>query len=373
MRIGGEAHLRLGHADREAAITGLLIVSQFAGSHRGERDVGRTIDFGGNRADLVHQLHLVRIDRREIRHPRLDALDHRPRQRFRPLRAIGPMGAQRHLHPHAAQGRVDHGNLGIGVRGETVEGDDHRQAEALHVLHMAQQIDHATLHRLGVFPAQIGLGDIAVHLQRPHRAHHHRTARLQPAHPAFDVEEFLAAQIGPEARFRDNDIGQFHRRAGGDQRIAAMGDIGERPAMHQGRRALQRLHQIGLQGGLQQHRHRAIGLQIGRRHRLALPRLRHHDAPQTGLQIGQIGGEAEHRHHFGGNRDIKPILAHRPIGAAHAGDDGPQRTVIHVHHPLPGDLARVDTQRVAVMQMVVDQRREQVMRAGDGVEIAGEM
>ena len=42
-----------------------------------------------------------------------------------------------------------------------------------------------------------------------------------------------------------------------------MRDIGERPAVHERRGALQRLHQVGLHGVLQQHRHRAVSLQVG--------------------------------------------------------------------------------------------------------------
>ena len=54
-------------------------------------------------------------------------------------------------------------------------------------------------------------------------------------------------------------------------------------------------------------------------------------------------------------------------------DDLAQRPVVHVHDAPPGDAAGVDALLVAPVDVVVDQRREQVVRRGDGVEVAGEM
>ena len=55
---------------------------------------------------------------------------------------------------------------------------------------------------------------------------------------------FLAAKIGAETGFRHHIIGELQRGGGGQNRIAAMGDIGERSAMDEGGRAFQRLHQV---------------------------------------------------------------------------------------------------------------------------------
>jgi len=46
---------------------------------------------------------------------------------------------------------------------------------------------------------------------------------------------------------------------------------------------------------------------------------------------------------------------------------------VHVHHPPPGDPPDVDAHGIAVVDVVVDHRREQVVRAGDGVEITRKM
>ncbi len=59
--------------------------------------------------------------------------------------------------------------------------------------------------------------------------------------------------------------------------------------------------------------------------------------------------------------------------AAERTDDLTQRAVVHVHDAAPDDAARVDALLVAPVDVVVDQRRQQVVGGGDGVEIAGEM
>ena len=50
-----------------------------------------------------------------------------------------------------------------------------------------------------------------------------------------------------------------------------------------------------------------------------------------------------------------------------------QRPVVHVHAPRPQDLLRVDPQVVAEVQVRVEQRRQQVVGRGDGVEVAVEV
>ena len=72
----------------------------------------------------------------------------------------------------------------------------------------------------------------------------HYCCRLEIAHPAFDVQEFLRAQISAEARLRDCIIRQFQSHPRRGQTVAAMCDIGKRTAMNDGRNVFQRLHQV---------------------------------------------------------------------------------------------------------------------------------
>ena len=90
----------------------------------------------------------------------------------------------------------------------------------------------------------------------------HHAVGLEPGFAAFDVEEFLGAEIGAEAGLGDHIVGELERGLGGDHRIAAMRDIGERTAMDEGRVVLERLHQVRRERVLEQRRHRAGGREI---------------------------------------------------------------------------------------------------------------
>ncbi len=70
----------------------------------------------------------------------------------------------------------------------------------------------------------------------------------------------------------------------------------------------------------------------------------------------------------------KPASRGIAVGdTAQRADDLAQRAVVHVHDAAPGDAAGVDAEFVAPVDVVVDHRRQQVVRRGDGVEVAGEV
>jgi len=58
----------------------------------------------------------------------------------------------------------------------------------------------------------------------------------------------------------------------------------------------------------------------------------------------------------------KPSSRGNPLGA-----------IVHVHDPAPNDTPAVDAKRVAPIDVIVDEGREQIVGGGDSVEIAGEM
>ena len=150
-------------------------------------------------------------------------------------------------------------DLGIGVGGEVVDRDHHRHAELLHVLDVTAEVGAALLHRLDILGAEVFLRDAAIHLQGAHGGDDDRGSRLQARLAALDVEELLGAQVGAEAGFGDDIVGELQRRRGGDHRVAAMRDVGERAAMDEGRVVLQRLHQVRL--------HRVLAAARSWRHR----------------------------------------------------------------------------------------------------------
>ena len=98
----------------------------------------------------------------------------------------------------------------------------------LQVLEVALEIGEALLERRTILLLEIVLGDAAMHLERADGRDEHDAIGLQPGLAAFDVEEFLGAEIGAEAGLGDDVIGELERGLGGDHRVAAMRDIGER-------------------------------------------------------------------------------------------------------------------------------------------------
>jgi hypothetical protein len=153
-----------------------------------------------------------------------------------------------------------------------------------------------------------------------------------------------------------------------------MRDIGERPAVDQRGRPLERLDEVGLDRLREQHRHRAVGLKVLGGHRATIARIGDDDPPQPRFEIVEIGREAQDRHDFGRDGDVEPAFARISVRrAAERLRDVAQSAVVHVEHAPPHDPPHVDIERVAPMQMVVDHRCEQIVRRGDRVEIAGEM
>ena len=120
------------------------------------------------------------------------------------------------------------------------------------------RLRHAGFERLQVFLLQVFLLDAAMHLERADGRDDHDAVGLQAGLAALDVEEFLGAEIGAEAGFGHDVVGELERGGGRRHRVAAMRDVGERAAMDEGRRAFQRLHQVRRDRVLQQRRHGAM-------------------------------------------------------------------------------------------------------------------
>jgi hypothetical protein len=199
-------------------------------------------------------------------------------------------------------------------------------------------------------------------------------ARAQTGLAALDVDELLGAQIGAEAGLGHDVVRELQRAAGGDDRVAAVRDVREGAAVDERRIVLERLHEVRFQGVLQQHRHRAVGLEVAGAHGRLVTGVAHHDVAETLAEILQRRGEAEDRHHLGRHDDVEAVLARESVRRAAQGHDGvAQCPVVHVEHALPRDAADVDAQFVAVMDMVVEQCRQQIVGELDGVEVPGEM
>ena len=81
-------------------------------------------------------------------------------------------------------------------------------------------------------------------LERPYGCNHNRCIGAQPRLSTFDIEKLFGTKIGAKARFGDNVVTQAQRCPRCDDRIASVGNVGERSTMYQGRGMFKGLDQI---------------------------------------------------------------------------------------------------------------------------------
>ena len=243
-----------------------------------------------------------------------------------------------------------------------------------HVADVTLQVDHALLECRQVLGAHFLQVAATVELQRADGGNHHHGRGAEARLAALDVDELLGTEVGTEAGFRDDVVTELQGRLGGEHRVAAVSDVGERATVDEGRAVLERLHEVRLQRFTQQHRHGAVGVQLASTHRLLVAGVTHNDVAETLLEVLQAGGQTEDGHHFGGDDDVEAVLTREAVArAAERDGDVAQRAVVHVHDALPRDATHVDAERVAVVDVVVQQCRQQVVGERDGVEVAGEV
>ena len=297
------------------------------------------------------------------------------RQRFATGTALRPYVAERHAHAVLRSVVGHHGQLGLGIRQSAIDRHHHRHAELAHVGDMMREMRQSALEGTEVFLVEHVLGQSALHLERPHGGHQHRGFGIESAGATLDIEELFGAQVGAEAGFGDHDVGQGETGARGHEAVAAVRDIAEGAGVQNGRAAFERLHEVGAQRILEQQRHGSGGLQITRANGCAfLPaRGAHDDVAEALLEIFGVGGECHDRHDLAGGDDHPALFAHHAVASSHTDDGLTERAVVHVDRTRPGDPLDVESERIPVIQVVVEHGRQQTVRAGDGVKVAREV
>ena len=239
---------------------------------------------------------------------------------------------------------------------------------------MTQQVGHAGLEGLEVFLVEVGLGDTAVVLKRAGSGDDHDSAGANARHAALDVEELLGTQIGTEAGLGNGDIAKAHRHTRGHDRVAAVSNVGEGTAVDKRGRALERLHQVGLERVLKQRGHGTLGLKVAGTDGLAGKAVADDDLTQAFLEVADARRQAQDCHDLGGDGDIEAVLARHALGlTANAVDNVAQLTVVHIDDALPSDALNVNTELVALLNMVVQHGGQQVVGSTDGMEVTGKV
>ena len=341
---------------------------------RGEVDAVGAVDLPGDDPDLLLDGEAHIVEWLEVRFPGREDGEDLLGHRFAPLPPFGPDIRERPRGPPARHGVEDGLDLLVSVAGETVERHDRRYAELGDVGDVGLEVHHPPLQRRHVGGAEGVLLDAAVHLERTHRGYDDHGLGLEAPEAALDVEELFGAEVGAESRLGADDVGEPEGQLGGDEGVAAVGDVAEGTAVDDGRAPLEGLHQVREHRVAEEEGHRPRRLDLLGGDRLLVAGEPDHDPAEAGLEVGQVAREAEDRHDLGARHDHPLLLAHRPgVDAAQRQDRVPEGAVVHVDGAGPGDAPGVQLQGVAPMQMVVDHRAEEVVRAGDGVEVAGEV
>ena len=153
-----------------------------------------------------------------------------------------------------------------------------------------------------------------------------------------------------------------------------MRDVGERATVNEGGGSAEGLHEVRVEGVLEEHRDGAFDLEVGDGHGLAIERVANDDARDALLEVREVRREAEDRHDLRGNDDVEAVFAwHALGGATEAHDDRAELAVVDVEDTLPLDAARVNVEGVALVNRVVDEGREGVVGDLDRVEVAREV
>jgi hypothetical protein len=128
------------------------------------------------------------------------------------------------------------------------------------------------VHLVGVLGQglrQRAAGDDAViarvRLQPAHGGDQHRGIGGDTRHAALDVEEPLGAHVGAETGLGEQEVARPDADRSATIDELPGGDVAERPGVHERRRVLERLHQVGLDRSAQDHRHRSGHLRCRRR------------------------------------------------------------------------------------------------------------
>ena len=196
------------------------------------------------------------------------------------------MGTGNDIGPQVRDPSTDGGHFRVRIGREPVHGNHGRHPELAHIRNMPAQVFHAALDSADILRTERIQRHPAMHLQGPDRGDDDRGGRFETRHPALDVEELLRPQVGTEPGFGDHIVRQPEARRCCRQRVAAMGDIRERPAMDERGIVLQRLHKVGHERITQQDSHRPVGLQVACAHQRTVTVVADDNRAEPPLEIG---------------------------------------------------------------------------------------
>ena len=153
-----------------------------------------------------------------------------------------------------------------------------------------------------------------------------------------------------------------------------MGDVGKRSAVDDCGSAFESLYQIGVESFFQQYSHCSVGFQIACFDYPFIKGSGNGYVAKTFFKIGEAGRQTEYGHDFAGDGDAEVVFPDNAIGfTSHTDNDIAQRPVVHIQTAFESYSFRIDAERIALLQMVVDKGAEEIVGTGHRMEISGEV
>ena len=144
--------------------------------------------------------------------------------------------------------------------------------------------------------------------------------------------------------------------------------------MHYCRRTLGCLHEVWLQGILQQYGDRALNAHVAHVERLVLVIEAQQDVADAPLQVVDVLGKAHYAHYLRRGRNVETCLRWYAVGErTETCYYLPERPVVHVEHPLPEYCLQAEPVFGVLVEIVVEQGRNHVVCRCYGMEVTREV
>src|SRR5699024_6715635 len=147
--------------------------------------------------------------------------------------------------------------------------------------------------------------------------------------------------------------------------------------VNQRRGTTDRLDKVWFHGIAQQNSHATlctIWSKFSSSYRLTIVGFSDHDARKTSFEVVNIFGQAEDRHGFGSHGNLEVVFARRSGGAAaQANGHVSQVAVVHIQYAFQAYGTWINSEFVAVENVVIHEVAQQVVGRGNGVEVTCEV
>ena len=110
-----------------------------------------------------------------------------------------------------------------------------------------------------------------MHLKGLYRCYYNYCVRSESCFSALNIKEFFSTQVSTEAGLSYNIVAKLKSQFCGCYTVAAVGNIGEGSAVHNGRVMLKGLDKVGLNGVLKKGCHGSLGIELSCRYGFVVP------------------------------------------------------------------------------------------------------